>query len=307
MTADGDSRASGEYVPRRPWRDEVVPIRGLDTHLTWWGERNDNPVVLLHGFMDAGRTWQFLVDCLPQSWTCVAPDWRGFGESARSQGPYWFADYFADLEALLDVLNPRAALRVIAHSMGGNIASMYAGVRPQRLAWLADLEGIGLPRNVGELAVQRYARWLDQLREPRKERHYESIEQLASILAGRNTRLGLARARFIARAWTRRVAQGYELASDPFHGLVNPTLYRREDAESCWREVAAPVLMLFGEQSEFRDRLGADGSDSKLHAMFRDLRIATVAAVGHMMQHEDPGAVAEHIVRFADRCGRDIT
>src|SRR5579871_3971794 len=90
MTAHSDSPASGEYVPRRPGRDEVVPIRGLDTHLTWWGERNDNPVVLLHGFMDAGRTWQFLVDCLPHSWTCVAPDWRGFGESARSQGPYWF-------------------------------------------------------------------------------------------------------------------------------------------------------------------------------------------------------------------------
>ena len=307
MTADGDRASSAEYVPRRPWRDEAVRIRGLSTHLTWWGERSDDPVVLLHGFMDAGRTWQFLVDCLPQSWTCVAPDWRGFGESGRSQDAYWFADYFADLEALLDVLNPRAPARVIAHSMGGNIASMYAGMRPRRLAWLADLEGIGLPRNGSELAVQRYARWLDQLREPRTARHYQSIEQLAVIIAGRNERLGLERARFIAKAWTRRTAQGYELASDPLHELVNPTLYRRDDAESCWREVAVPVLLLFGGLSGFRDRLGADGSDSKLRSMFSDLRIATIAGVGHMLQHEDPGAVAEHIVRFADHCSRDVT
>ena len=307
MTADGDGHPRDEYVPRRPWRDEVLRVRGLSTHLTWWGEPSDDPVVLLHGFMDAGRTWQFLVDCLPPSWTCVAPDWRGFGESERSQGAYWFADYFADLEALLDVLTPRSGARVVAHSMGGNIASMYAGVRPRRLAWLADLEGIGLPRNVSELAVQRYARWLDQLREPRDVRRYESIEQLALILAGRNTRLGLERARFVARAWTRRAAQGYELASDPLHGLVNPTLYRRDEVESCWREVAIPVLLLFGELSGFRERLGEDGSDEKLQSMFRQLRIATVAGVGHMMQHEDPGAVAEHIIRFADTCGGGIT
>jgi pimeloyl-ACP methyl ester carboxylesterase len=237
----------------------------------------------------------------------VAPDWRGFGESERSHGAYWFADYFADLEALLDVLTPRAAARVIAHSMGGNIASMYAGVRPSRLAWLADLEGIGLPRNVSEPAVQRYARWLDQLREPRNVRHYESLEQLALILAGRNARLGLERARFIARAWTRRTVRGYELASDPLHGLVNPTLYRRDEAESCWREVAIPVLLLFGELSEFRARLGADGSDAMLHSMFRQLRIATVAGVGHMMQHEDPNAVAGHIVQFASSCVGEVT
>src|SRR5690606_8764498 len=103
------------------------------------------PVVLLHGYMDAGATWQFLVDHLPESWSCVAPDWRGFGGTEWAAGGYWFPDYFADLDALLDVLVPGGRACVIGHSMGANVAMMYAGIRPQRLAWLANLEGFGLP------------------------------------------------------------------------------------------------------------------------------------------------------------------
>ena len=65
------------YVPQRvPWQ-ENVHIRGLRHRLTWWGERTNNPIVLLHGYLDCGATWQFLVDRLPPSWTFVAPDWRG--------------------------------------------------------------------------------------------------------------------------------------------------------------------------------------------------------------------------------------
>jgi pimeloyl-ACP methyl ester carboxylesterase len=307
LTAGSDIHASGEYVQRRSSRDATVHVRGLDMHLTWWGEPSDEPLVLLHGFMDAGRTWQFLVDCLPESWTCVALDWRGFGESSRAPGGYWFADYFADLDAALDVLVPHAAARVVGHSMGGNIASMYAGVRPKRLAWLADLEGAGLPRHTGEAAVQRYGRWLDELREARPVRRYASIEQLARLLAARNPRLGLERARFIARAWTHRSEQGVELASDPRHTLVNPALYRREDAESCWKEVSIPVLLLFGELSDYRKRLGDDGSEESLRAIFRDLRIATVAGAGHMMQHENPQAVARHIVELQSSGTQGLT
>jgi pimeloyl-ACP methyl ester carboxylesterase len=294
------------YEPVRSPRHAELTVRGLKHRLTWWGEPTDTPFVLLHGFLDCADTWQFLVDCLPRSWSCVAPDWRGFGGSEWAPGGYWFPDYFADLEALLAALVPDSRARVIGHSMGANIAQLYAGIRPGRLAWLANLEGIGLARTEASLAPLRYEQWLNELREPPREGRYESVAQLASILRSRNTRLTSERAEFIARAWSRPVdAAGSDggrvrLASDPRHRLVNPVLYRLDEAEACWARVEIPMLFLAGGNSPHPVRHGA--TLERLRSQFRDLRMVTIAGVGHMMHHEDPAAVAAHIVEFERTC-----
>jgi pimeloyl-ACP methyl ester carboxylesterase len=295
-----DSIPAEEYAPRRAPRHQFLPVRGVRHRLTWWGPADARPIVLLHGWLDTGATWQFLVDCLPEGWAFVAPDWRGFGGSDRVATGYWFPDYFADLEALLDVLAPGEPARVIGHSMGGNIASMYGGIRPQRLKWLVNLEGMGLPRTQPGQAPERYAQWLEQTRAPAEERRYPNVEKLAAVLCERNPRLTKARARFLARAWSREEAGGVALAFDPRHRFVNPVLYRREETEACWRRFEAPQLMVFGAESELRKRMGVDASDEFFSSVFRNLRIATLPSVGHMMHHEDPDAVARLIVDFVE-------
>src|SRR5262249_52400495 len=151
----------------------------------------------------------------------------GFGGTEWAAGGYWYPDYLADLEALLDLLVPKAPARVIGHSMGANAALLYAGVRPQRLRWLVNLEGVGLGRTQPDAAPARYALWLDELKQPLKEGHYASARQLADVLVKRNPRLPPDRALFIARAWTRDAQAGVRLAFDPRHRFVNPVLYRR--------------------------------------------------------------------------------
>jgi pimeloyl-ACP methyl ester carboxylesterase len=292
------------YEPGRvPWQEDVQ-LRGVRHRLTWWGERTSDPIVLLHGFLDCGATWQFLVDRLPASWTLVAPDWRGFGDSEWVPGGYWFPDYFADLDALLDTLVPQSRARVIGHSMGANVAKMYGGIRPQRMRWLANLEGLGLARTRPEDAPKRYAHWLDEVKDPFKEGRYESIEQLASILRMRNPRLTAERAAFVARAWSRPEPDSSEvrLRFDPRHRLVNPILYRREEAEACWARLEIPMLLVIGELSDHRARQTAYVTDEQLHGLFRKLRLVTVPGTGHMMHHEDPEAVARHIVEFERDC-----
>jgi pimeloyl-ACP methyl ester carboxylesterase len=293
------------YRPRRPPRHETLSLRGLRHRVTWWGERAPDPVVLLHGWMDTGDTWQFLVDCLPQSWSCVALDWRGFGGSEWSRDGYWFADYYGDLEALLDQVSPAAAARLIGHSMGGNVASMYAGIRPARVAWLANLEGFGLPRSSAERAPDRYAEWLDQLREAPRAREYASPARVADALRARNPRIDAARAAFIAQAWTRPEGDGVVLDADPLHYRVSAMLYRRDEAEACWRRVQAPVLLLLGELSEYRARLGEDGTDERLRALFPRMDVVTVPGAGHMLHHEQPEATARHIAQFAEDYAAD--
>ena len=292
------------YEPGRvPWQEDVQ-LRGVRHRLTWWGERTSDPIVLLHGFLDCGATWQFLVDRLPTSWTLVAPDWRGFGDSEWVPGGYWFPDYFADLDALLDTLVPQSRARVIGHSMGANVAKMYGGIRPQRMEWLANLEGLGLARTRPEDAPKRYAHWLDEVKDPFKEGRYESIEQLASILRMRNPRLSADRAAFVARAWSRPEPGSSEvrLRFDPRHRLVNPILYRREEAEACWARLDIPMLLVMGELSDHRARQTSYVTDEQLHGLFRKLRLVTVPGTGHMMHHEDPEAVARHIVEFERDC-----
>jgi pimeloyl-ACP methyl ester carboxylesterase len=290
------------YEPRRiPWQEDVT-IRGLRHRLTWWGERTNNPMVLLHGYLDSGATWQFLVDRLPPSWTLVAPDWRGFGASewAPDGACYWFPDYLADLDALLDLLVPQSRARVIGHSMGANVASVYAGVRPQRLEWLVNLEGLGLNSARPEEAPKRYARWLDEVRDPFKEGRYDSLEQLTSILRMKNKRLTQERAEFIAKAWSQPDgADGaVRLCFDPRHRFVNPILYRREETLACWSRVEIPNLLVMGEVSEHRALHASLASDEHWHSVFKKLRIANIPATGHMMHHEDPEHVAQCIVDF---------
>jgi pimeloyl-ACP methyl ester carboxylesterase len=292
------------YEPGRvPWQEDVQ-VRGVRHRLTWWGERTSDPIVLLHGYLDCGATWQFLVDWLPASWTLVAPDWRGFGDSEWVPGGYWFPDYFADLDALLDTLTPQSRARVIGHSMGANVAKMYGGIRPQRLKWLANLEGLGLARTRPEDAPKRYAHWLDEVKDPFKEGRYESLEQLTSILRLRNPRLTAERAEFVAQAWSRPARDSSEvtLRFDPRHRLVNPILYRREEAEACWARLDIPMLLVMGELSDHRSRHTAYVTDEQLNTLFRKWRMVTVPGTGHMMHHEDPEAVARHIVAFERDC-----
>lgn len=278
----------------------VLEIRGLRHRVLRWGSASDTPWVLLHGFQDCADTFQFLVDELPSEWSFIALDWRGFGGSAHAGGPYWFPDYLADLDALLETLSPDKPVRLIGHSMGGNIAGLYAGLRPHRVSALVSLEGFGLKRVASEQAPDRYIEWMDAVREGPREARYDSPDVLAAALRRRHPRLTAERAQFIARAWTRPLeAGGCALAFDPWHRLVNPVLYRREEAEACWRRVEAPVLLLLGSESEYRRRLEADGDIESFKRCFRHLLVHDLEGVGHLLHHEDPRRVATHIRDFA--------
>ena len=270
-------------------------------HLTRWGPAptvSEPAVLLLHGWQDTGDTFQFMVDAFERDWPLVAPDWRGFGRSEWPQEGYWFPDYLADLDALLDQLSPGVAVRLVGHSMGGNVASLYAGLRPDRVRCLANLEGFGLPRSTSEEAPAQLRKWLDQVKAAPVLKDYDSLEQLASIIQARYPRFSEAQAGFVAAAWSGRDGGRVRLLGDSRHRWVNPIRYQREDAEACWRQVTAPVLMLLADESEYLAKLGADGREDAFRKVIPHIQIARVAGAGHMLHIERPTTVASLVENF---------
>ena len=292
------------YQALRQPRQETLRVRGLKMHLTRWGPEpsaRQPPVFLLHGWLDAGETFQFIVDAFKNDWPIIAPDWRGFGRSEWPQEGYGFPDYLGDFDALMDEISPAVPARIVGHSMGGNIANLYAGLRPERVRCVVNLEGLGLPRTSAQDAPKRMRKWLDQIKSPTLEKSYNSIEQLASVIQFRYKRFSPAAAAFVARVWSVPDENDrVRLAADPRHHWVNPILYKREDAEATWREIRAPLLMVLGAESDYLTRLGADGTIEALRAAYPDAEVVSIAGAGHMLHIERPEAVAPVIEAFLD-------
>jgi len=288
-------------------RSEFIMLRGLRYHVRQWGQPGAPKLFMLHGWMDVAASFQFLVDHLRRDWHVIAPDWRGFGETdwpTRYPGTlsYWFADYVADLEALLDHYAPQGQVDLVGHSMGANVACLYAGIRPQRVRSVVDLEGFGMTQTRAEQAPGRFARWLNELRAGPELRTYDSVEGVAARLQKTNPRLPDDRAAFLAAHWSRRNQDGrWEILGDPAHKMVNPVLYRVDEVMAIWAQVSAPVLHVEARDSETLRRLAHKQTIAEFRqrfAAFRDFREAVVEDAGHMLHHDQPAAVAALIESF---------
>jgi pimeloyl-ACP methyl ester carboxylesterase len=281
-----------------------LAIRGLRYHVRRWPPPSPRPgapkVFVLHGWMDVSASFQFVVDALQGDWDVYAPDWRGYGltEWGKSDS-YWFPDYLADLDRILEHFAPQDAVNLVGHSLGGNVAALYAGIRPQRVAKLVNLEGFGMAPTRPEQAPKRYARWLNELHERPTLRPYKDFDALAERLREGNPRLTREKADFLARHWGREQGGGVVLRSDPAHKIVNPLLYRIEEVQACWREVSAPVLWVDAAESDTLNRIGlSETQHAERRNSFKTLKHVTVKGAGHMLHHDQPEEVARLLEAF---------
>ena len=278
-----------------------LQVRGLRYHVRRWPGASGRKIFLLHGWMDVSASFQFVVDALAPDWDIHAPDWRGYGLSDWSGADsYWFPDYIGDLDALLHAIEPDKPVNLVGHSLGANVAGLYAGIRPERVARFVNLEGFGMPATKPDQAPRRYARWMDELKNEARWRPYESYEALADRLQQNNARLTRDRAEFLARHWGKDGSEGgVVLRSDPAHKLVNATLYRLDEARACWERASAPVLWVDGAESETRTRMKlTDAELAERRRAFRQVKYAVVENSGHMLHHDQPGQVARLIEEF---------
>jgi pimeloyl-ACP methyl ester carboxylesterase len=292
------------YRLRREARHETVRLRGLEMHLRRWGppaSAHRPALYCLHGWLDCGDTFQFLVDEFAGERPVVALDWRGFGQSAWAPDGYAFTDYLADLDALLELYEPQGPAMLLGHSMGGNVACLYAGVRPERVRCIVNLEGFGLPPGAPSQAPKRLRQWLDELKETPSFNDYDSFEQLCEAIQRRHPRIDALRARHLAGIWAYADEQGrVRLWGDARHKRIFPTMYRREESEAVWREIRAPMLALAGEHSTYLAQWPDGGGLEQFRRCVPGCTVQLIDGAGHLLHLEKPEAIAPLIEAFLD-------
>lgn len=301
------------YQAQKPSQSTFVPIRHLQYHVRQWGSptADQAPLVLVHGWMDVAASWQFMVDALQAQRWIIAPDWRGFGLT-REPGPapdsYWFADYLADLDLLLDHFAKDRQVDLVGHSMGGNVAMMYGGVRPERIRRLVNLEGFGLPATKPAQAPGRYAKWIDEIKSLHAGemtlKAYDSPEGVARRLMKTNPRLAADKAAWLARHWAAPNAQGqWEIQGDPAHKVISAHLYQVEEALEIYRRISAPVLSVTASDDSlsqwWKGTFTLAQYQERLKAV-PQLQSAVIADAGHMLHHDQPDALARLIENFLE-------
>lgn len=286
----------------------TVAANGLRHHVLEWvpsarslPATGPGTALLLHGFMDAAASWDLVAPSLARAGLRVlAPDLRGFGDGPRLPpgAYYYFPDYVLDVADLVEALVPPGApLLVVGHSMGGNVATIYAGTFPQRVTGLVVAEGAGPPDGDHAHAPDRVRTWIDEVRSVRTrgERAFASREEALRRLAGNHPRIDPEVLRTRLDALARALPDG-RLAwkADPLHGTRSPVPFFAEAYKAFARRVTSPVLFVSG---------GALGwhppdEDERL-AAFASLERVEIADAGHMMHWSRPAQLAEAIVAFA--------
>lgn len=297
------------YQAKRTSRSEFVPIRNLRYHVRLWGEPapGRTPLVLVHGWMDVSASYQFVVDAFERDQYVIAPDWRGYGLTELPQmDNYWFPDYLADLDFLLDHYAGGQPVDLVGHSMGGNIAMLYSGARPERIRKLVNLEGFGMPASKPAQAPGRYAKWMDELKAYHRGelelKPYAGLDGVAGRLRKTNRRLPQDKADWLAPHWARQEADGqWRVLGHAAHKIINASLFRVDEVLEVYRAIRAPVLAVEASDDSlglwWKGRYTLAEYHERLKAV-SDVRVGRIADAGHMLHHDQPEQLARLIEAF---------
>jgi pimeloyl-ACP methyl ester carboxylesterase len=297
------------YQAKKAPRSEFIPIRNLKYHVLVWGNPAPGkvPLVMVHGWMDVAASYQFVVDAFAQDHYVIAPDWRGYGltESPDTDN-YWFPDYLADLDFLLDHYSPEVPVHLVGHSMGGNVAMLYSGSRPQRIRRLVNLEGFGMGATRPSQAPTRYAKWMDELKALHRGelalKPYESVAGVARRLMKTNKRLTQDKADWLAQHWAKPDAAGlWRILGDPAHKITNAQLYRVDEVLEIYRAITAPTLAVEASDDSLSQWWQGKYTLAEYHERLRsvpNVRTAMVQDAGHMLHHDQPDQLAQLIENF---------
>jgi pimeloyl-ACP methyl ester carboxylesterase len=257
-------------------------------------------VILLHGYMDAAGTWDLVAPGLAaRGFRVLAPDMRGFGDGVRApRGSYYhFTDYVADLAGLVAALSPGRGVSLVGHSMGGMVATLYAGAFPERVARLANLEGLGPPDNPFTVGPDRVRAWIDGVQKlaGRPDRSTMSLEDAQRRLVTNHPTVAADILATRLPHLVRPEGPGYVWRADPLHRTRSPVPFFAELSAEFAKRVTCPTLFVSGGPTGYHP----PDEEARL-AAFANLERASLSDGGHMLHWTKASQVVDLLLDFLE-------
>ena len=287
-------------TPIGPTSQSYISQR-LRLHYADWGNAAAPPLILLHGGRDHCRNWDWVAEDLRRDYHIIAPDLRGHGDSAWStSGDYSMTAFVYDLAQLIHQQR-LAPVRIVAHSLGGNIALRYAGLFPETVEKLVAIEGLGpspdmLERRAAKSPAQRMREWVSDTRQlaGRIPRRYPSIEEAFARMQAENRHLTEEQARYLTVHGAMQNEDGtYSWKFDNYVRAFSPVDLAPEDLQAIWGAITCPILIVNGAESWASN----PEKDGRIQ-YFQSARVAVFEGAGHWVHHDKLAEFLETVRGF---------
>ncbi len=258
----------------------------LRLHYRDWGNVAAPNMLLVHGVQDHCHTWDWYARAFFDDYHIIAPDMRGHGDSEWARGSsYHQIDYVYDLAQLIRQAQLTPTV-LVAHSMGGTLAALYAGVYPETVTALVIIEGVGMwPGRFSDApAHERVRQWIDNNRQlaGRQPRRYPALEEAYERMHRANAHLTQAQARHLTIHGSHQNEDGsYSWKYDNYTHAYAAYGIPEEEVVALWERITCPVLIINASEG-FPHRIGQNGTVRH----FDDVRLVDIPAAGHWAHHD---------------------
>jgi pimeloyl-ACP methyl ester carboxylesterase len=268
-------------------RDQYLIVDGLRLHYLEWGRSDAVPVVLLHSGEETAHSWDLLGQALSDRYRVIALDSRGCGGSQRTPdgryGQEGFVRDVAGLVAGLDLTN----VVLIGQAYGARHAIIFAAAEPQRTRGLVIVDTAPEFDPEATPAVHAFLR---------ATRSVESYDRFVEIMAEHNPLRPLHQTQVMLAhevrenddgswTWNRDLRSVLDSGSDPSPMSTQEYLWSALGSLKC------PTLIVRGALSPFLSREMA----GRMHQTVSGSRLTTIAAAGHLVAGDNPGAFEQAI------------
>jgi len=268
-------------------------VGDLKMHYLVAGE--GSPVILLHGYAQNSHMWRPSMGELAKSHRVIAPDLRGFGDTAKVKGGYDKKTMAQDVHALAAQLGIGRA-GIVGHDIGLMVAYAYAAQYPQEVDRIALLDafipGVGDTTNLFLLKdlwhFHFYGPTPLALVTGRERIYFEHFWN--DFAADPKRSVSEADRQFYAGKYA--LPGAMKAGMEVFRNFDQDAIDNREFSRT---KLTMPMLVLGGEKSggEFlvgQGRLVADHVEGVI-----------ITGSGHWLVDEAPGQVIPRLVEFFDR------